>query len=85
MDVMLTQHELDRLLTTLCVRNGFCLPPDAENKLRDVIPSGPVAFTDAVFTLEGLDHSTADRRLYRAIRAVVEAAFRAATIASENE
>jgi hypothetical protein len=35
-----------------------------------------VAFTDAVFTAEGLPPETADRHLYRQVRDMVAAAFR---------
>jgi hypothetical protein len=81
---MLTEREFDQLLNTLCVGYGFCLPPEAENKLKDETPQEAVAFTNAVFTLEGLDPATADRRLYRKIKAVVAAAFLAGAIARET-
>ena len=79
----MTEREFDQLLNTLCVQYGFCLPPEAENKLRE-IPQEAVAFTNAVFTLEGLDPSNADRHLYRKIKAVVEAAFFAGAVSREN-
>jgi len=55
---------------------GFCLPPDAEAHLKQTPPSDIVSYTDAVFTAEGLDPSTADRHLYRQVKAVVAEAFR---------
>jgi hypothetical protein len=76
---IVTEREIDQLLNTLCVGYGFCLPAEAEHKLRTEMRGDAVAFTNAVFELEGLDPSTADRHLYRKLKAVVEAAFRAAS------
>lgn len=80
----MTEHQVEQLINTLCVRYGFCLPPEAEDQLKHQTPLEPLAFTDAVFRLEGLDPSTADRHLYREIRDVVSIAFRTATAESEN-
>ena len=51
---------IDRLLYLLCVRFGFCLPPDANADLRANPPRGPEAFTDKVIAVEGLDPATFD-------------------------
>jgi hypothetical protein len=64
--------EIQRLLDELCVRNGFCLPPQAQEQLRRTLPPFDVdKFTDAVFAAEGMDP-----RLYkqhrRAVRERVE-------------
>ena len=68
----------------LCVQYGFCLPAEAESRLANEPPQDPAAFTDAVFTLDGLDPTTADRHLYRKVKAVVTEAFRASIIAAEK-
>lgn len=75
---LLTRDEVGTLLDKLCVDLGYCLPPDAKARLCDEPPSTPEAFTDAVFREEGLDPTTADRHLYRQVRAVVGRAFCAA-------
>jgi hypothetical protein len=72
----LSAAEVASLLSTLCVRLGFCLPPAESERLCQTVPSSIDAFTDAVFTAEGLPPETADRHLYRQVRASVAAAFK---------
>ncbi|MDC3959796.1 hypothetical protein [Polyangium jinanense] len=72
---MLTESEVHRLLNDLCVRLGFCLPPNKWRTLEQNPPNDVRLFTDAVFLAEGLDPATADRRLYRQVRDLVAAAF----------
>ena len=71
----LSAAEVASLLSTLCVRLGFCLPPVESERLCRVVPESIDAFTDAVFTAEGLPPDTADRHLYRQVRSLVAAAF----------
>lgn len=73
---MLSTEEAGVLLSILCRRLGFCLPPDAEARLTEDPPAGIDQFTVAVFVAEGLDPSTADRRIYRQVKALVADAFR---------
>jgi len=73
---MLSTDEARVLLSILCRRLGFCLPPDAEEQLTEDPPAGVDQFTAAVFLAEGLDPSTADRRIYRQVKAIVADAFR---------
>jgi hypothetical protein len=73
---MLSAQEAESLLSELCTRLGFCLPPDAQRRLRENPPADVLGFTDAVFIAEGMDPSTADRKLHRQVRAVVAEAFR---------
>lgn len=73
---MLTRKEAAALLSVLCTRLGFCLPSDAEERLTAAPPPDVRLFTAAVFIAEGLDPSTADRKLYRQVKAVVADAFR---------
>jgi hypothetical protein len=65
------------LLDRLCIQLGFCLPPDAYDALVENPPADINEFTNAVFVAEGFgDPSTADRHLYRQVRAIVLEAFR---------
>jgi hypothetical protein len=74
---MLSAHETQVLLDKLCIKLGFCLPPDAYDALTEKPPSDVIEFTNAVFIAEGfLDPSAADRHLYRQVRAMVTEAFR---------
>ena len=75
---MLTESEAQQLLDDLCVRLGFCLPPEDSKRLRESPPADPLSFTDAVFRAEGLDPDTTDRHLYRQVRNAVADAFRRA-------
>jgi hypothetical protein len=73
---MLSPTELEWLLYDLCVKYGFCLKPDEYRRLCADPPSEVTAFTDAVYRAEGLDPTTADRRVYRLVHDAVERAFR---------
>jgi hypothetical protein len=56
--------DLQGLLDELCVRLGFCLPPQAQKRLCQTLPPFDVnEFTDAVFATEGVDP-----RLYKTLR-----------------
>lgn len=72
---MLTSNATARLLDTLCVRLGFCLPPVEMHRLCQHPPADVQAFTDAVFIAEGMDPELADRHLYRQVRDLVRMAF----------
>jgi len=73
---MLSTEEAGVLLSILCTRLGFCLPPDAVERLTEDPPAGVDQFTAAVFVAEGLDPSTAERKIYRQVKAIVSDAFR---------
>jgi hypothetical protein len=73
---MLSAHQVEVLLDKLCIRLGFCLPPDPVEQLKENPPSSVIDFTNAVFTAEEMDSSTADRHLYRQVRDMVAEAFR---------
>lgn len=68
---MLSKIESRRLLDKLCVQLRFCLPPESQKRLMGNPPTEVVTFTDAVFAEEGLNPSTADRHLYRQVRAMI--------------
>lgn len=75
---MLNEKEVGDLLNRLCVRLGFCLPPEDIVRLRGDPPGEILAFADAVFAAEGLDPATADRHLYGQVRDMIADAFRQA-------
>jgi hypothetical protein len=79
---MLSTQEASALLALLCTRLGFCLPPAAEKRLTEHPLADVLDFTAAVFLAEGLDPSTADRRIYRQVKEVVAEAFRRSEDAS---
>lgn len=62
---------VQRLLNELCVKLGYCLPPDERRRLEEAPPGAVDSFTDAVFEAEGVgDMSYTDSR--RQVREVVE-------------
>ncbi len=73
---MLSDRHTRQLLNDLCVELGFCLPRADVERLAAAPPTDVLAFTDAVFSAEGLSPQTADRHLYRQVRDMVAAAFR---------
>jgi hypothetical protein len=60
-----------RLVNELCVKLGFCLPPEAIERLVQHSPATVDAFTDDVLRREGMDPLTADSHLRSQIRSVV--------------
>ena len=76
---VLTPAEVTSLLSRLCGDLGFCLPPAECERLR-IAPLVTIdSFTDAVFLAEEMHPDTAERHLYRQVRARVAEAFRAAS------
>lgn len=70
------RYDLDsdvrRLLTELCVKLGFCLPPDDIDRFEESPPGDVDSFTDAVFAAEGMgDLNYVDKHLRRQVREVV--------------
>ncbi len=72
---VLDKHEVEVLLDRLCVKLGFCLQPADYVSLIESPPIDVKSFTDAVIAFEGLDPTTYDRRIYRAVREMVRVAF----------
>ena len=70
-----TPEKIAALLDNLCMTLGFCLPPDVYSQLTAAPPTNVDDFTAAVFVAEGLDPVTAERHLYREVRALVADAF----------
>jgi len=72
---MLSESEARSLLDNLCVRLGFCLPPEASALIVANPPQSVSAFANAVITAEGLDPTIYDRHIYRQVKAMVAKAF----------
>jgi hypothetical protein len=59
------------------VKLGFCLPAEAERRLKNDPPAEIDEFTDAVFREEGMDPtSPRNRNLRKQVRAMVELHFK---------
>ena len=67
--------DVPRLLNDLCVRLGYCLPPDDQQRIIDNPPISVDAFTDAVVVAEGLDPVLMATEQRQEIRRIVAAAF----------
>jgi len=63
--------EIGRLLAELCVKLGFCLPPEEQARLEDSPPLGVDALTDAVFLAEGFDPQLVDDEVRQQVRELV--------------
>lgn len=68
-------EEVRGLLSQLCVRLGFCLPPLELERMAAAPPTGIDEFTHAVFIAEGLDPIGSDRHLVNQVREMVAEAF----------
>lgn len=71
----ITPQEAEKVLSILCIKYGFCLPPLWYARLRDCPPRSIAKFTDTVFYAEGLDPRTADSAMYKAMAEEVRLAF----------
>jgi hypothetical protein len=52
---VLDSDQTQNLLLALCVKFGFCLPPNQQDRIISEPPLTVFDFTDAVFASEGLD------------------------------
>ena len=71
----LTVEESEAVLGILCIKYGFCLPPDAYDSLADFPPTTPGAYVEAVVIAEGLDPLALDSEMVEAMQAVVRDAM----------
>jgi hypothetical protein len=55
MPMRLTESQTKSLLFELCVRLGFCLPPEDQRRIEGDPPVTVEAFADAVYAAEGMD------------------------------
>jgi hypothetical protein len=75
----MSPRQVDLLLEELCVKLGFCLPREAQLRLRENPPLEIDAFVDAVIRAEGLDPQAGiSLHLYRDMRERVVKHFKAA-------
>jgi hypothetical protein len=70
---MLTECEVDGLLSGACVKLGFCLSPAEQARLRSAPPSDIGEFTRAIIIADGLDPETCPH--YSALRDLVTQTF----------
>jgi hypothetical protein len=65
------ESDVQQLLDELCIKLGFCLPPEENLRLRESPPAQVDSFTDAVLEAEGMgDMGYPDLR--RQVREVVD-------------
>ena len=74
MNIRLTEQEASQLLSTLCIKLGFCLSPKMNSRLAINPPPTAERFANAVYSIEGLDPSL-QSDLYKQVLSYVEAAF----------
>ena len=67
---------VDALLHELCVDLGFCLPPDANARIKDNPPDTIDSFVDAVLIGEGMDPHGGPKRVRKAIEERVAKYFK---------
>lgn len=72
--VQLDPNEVYGLLCRLCIRFGFCLPPEEIERLCLNPPAGVEEFTEVVLSAEGYSYTRSDE-LCRAARDEVERSF----------
>ena len=65
---------VEAMLYELCVRLGFCLPPEEHERIKAQPPLDAEGFTDAVFIAEKMD-SQRNLHLRRQVRDVVARHF----------
>lgn len=72
----LNPAEVQGLLSQLCVRLGFCLPPLEIERLAMSPPENSDDFTEAVLVAEGYGVATSDPLFHQARELVAEAFLR---------
>lgn len=79
MSAKLDQSQVNALLNELCVRLGFCLPPEGHFRIQESPPTEIDEFANSVFAAEGL-HPEADVscHLRREVEATIAKYFEAA-------
>jgi hypothetical protein len=73
-DALLDPEEVRALLSRLCIKLGFCLPPIESEKMDPSPPRDIDEFTRAVFVAEGYGVATSDP-LFNQVREFVAQAF----------
>ena len=67
--------DVTKLLNDLCVRLGYCLPPEDQQRIIADPPTSVDTFTDAVVIAEGLDPVLMATEQRQAVRRMVAGAF----------
>jgi hypothetical protein len=78
MNAILSPEEVRVLLSRLCIRLGFCLPPLEAEQIAFLPPCDIDEFTRAVFIAEGMDPVVSDRDIYNQVSDIVAESFVAA-------
>ena len=73
-EAALSPDEARALLSTLCIKLGFCLPPPEIEKLVELPPRNAEEFTRAVFVAESLGDAKSDP-LFKKVKEIVGQAF----------
>jgi hypothetical protein len=74
-NVLLDPTEVRAILSRLCIKLGFCLPPAEIERIAASPPRNIDEFSRAVFVAEGLDPVTSDKQLFNQVREIVAKAF----------
>jgi hypothetical protein len=75
MALQIHNQKIYALLSELCIKLGFCIPPEHSVRLQKDPPADIDSFTDAIFWAEGLAPGN-EVELRREVRKVVEKHFR---------
>jgi hypothetical protein len=67
--------DVGQLLNDLCVRLGYCLTPDDQQRIISDPPASVDEFTDTVVTAEGFDPVLMATEQRQQVRRIVAAAF----------
>jgi hypothetical protein len=73
-DDILEPNEVRALLSTLCIKMGFCLPPPEIETIVELPPRNVEEFARAVFVAEGLGWAKSDP-LFKKVKEIVGQAF----------
>lgn len=72
-DTLLGPEEVRNLLSRLCIRYGFCLPPTEIEKLAASPPTDIDKFTEAALAAEGYGFTKSDQLCVQARELVAQA------------
>jgi hypothetical protein len=74
MSIRLTERKASELLSTLCIKLGFCLIHKTNSCLVNNPPPSAERFVNAIYSMEWLDSSLCSD-LYKQVVSYVETAF----------
>jgi hypothetical protein len=76
---------VEQMLDDLCVTNGYCLPPSAQQALQASPPETVEAFTRAVLIAGGLDPELIDPKQQQALQAAIQRWFELRPVLGSRE